>query len=263
MAEPAKKAVIRGSLGPLRRPSSARFKLYIATPSYGSSFSAEYVRSLYGLLTSPARNAVDFVFSYFDFADVVFARNYLVSDFYFHHADCTHLLFIDDDMGYEPALISDMLQLNAAVAGTLYPKRKIDLKKLHAAKDMPFEKALANSLEFIGTIRKPMERKNQFVSVNRCGTGIMLISRACVEKMITVLPELVDTKRFKRLPYGEKFTKAITPFNPITTEDQELSEDFSFCKRWIDDCGGKVWAHTGRNIRHAGRMVFSSRYADL
>jgi hypothetical protein len=73
----------------------------------------------------------------------------------------------------------------------------------------------------------------------------------------------VDTKRFKRLPYGEKFTKVITPFNTIITEDQELSEDFSFCKRWIDDCGGKVWAHAERNIRHAGRMVFSSRYADL
>jgi hypothetical protein len=148
------------------------------------------------------------------------------------------------------------------VAGTLYPKRKIDLKKLHAAKDMPFEKAMANALEFIRTVRKPMERKNQFVSVTCCGTGIMLISRAYIHKMISTIPDLVDTKRFKRLPYGEKFTKVITPFNTNITEESELSEDFSFCKRWIDDCGGKVWAHTERNIRHAGRMIYSSRYAD-
>jgi hypothetical protein len=121
---------------------------------------------------------------------------------------------------------------------------------------------MAHSLEFIGAVRKPMERKNQFVSVTRCGTGIMLISRACIDKMIADIPSIVDTKRFKRLPYGEKFTKVITPFNTIITEENELSEDFSFCKRWIDDCGGKVWAHTERNIRHAGRMVYSSRYAD-
>ena len=261
MTEPAKhKVVIKGHLDPKR--AAAPVKIYLATPSYGSTFAAEYVRSLYMLLSSRPKRPVEYLFAYFDYADVVVARNYLISDFYFKHADCSHLLFIDDDMGFDAGLIAEMLELGEPIVGTLYPKRRIDLRKLHAAKDLPFDKALARSVEFIGDIRKPMERKGPFVSVNRCGTGIMLISRACLDTMIAKLPDLVDTHRFKRMPYGDRFTKVITPFDKIRTEDSELSEDFSFCKRWIDDCGGKIWAHTSRDIHHAGRLVVTSKYTD-
>lgn len=263
MAEPSKpKQAITGSIA-IKRPSNTKYKLYVGTPCYGSTFSAEYVMSLFSLLVSPAKDNVGFKFGYFDYADVVIARNYLASDFYYNSPDCTHLLFIDDDMGYDPALIADMLRLNEDVVGTLYPKRHVDLKKLHAAKDMPFEKALAQSLEFIGTIRNPQQRKNDFVSVSQCGTGIMLISRRCIDKMVATLPGIVDTSNFKKLPFGEKLTKMIMPFNKVVVKGSELSEDFSFCHRWIEGCGGKVWASTHRNIRHAGRMVYNSKYADL
>jgi hypothetical protein len=156
-----------------------------------------------------------------------------------------------------------MIALNEPLVGTLYPKRRIDLKKLHAAADMPYEKALAHSVEFIGAVRKPMRGKGTFLSVDRCGTGIMLISRGCIETMIARLPELVDTRRFKGMPFAKKFTRFITPFDKIKTDDLEWSEDFSFCRRWVNDCGGMIWAHTSRNIRHAGAMVVDTKYADL
>jgi hypothetical protein len=263
MAEPPKpRPKITGSIA-IKKPSTTRYKLYIATPCYGSTFAAEYVMSLFSLLVSPAKDNVSFKFCYFDYADVVIARNYLVTDFYYKSPDCTHLLFIDDDMGFDPALIADMLRLNEDVVGTIYPKRAIDLKKLHAAKDLPFEKALAKSLEMIGSIRVPQQRKNEFASVSQCGTGIMLISRKCIDTMVEKLPGIVDTTGFKKLPFGDKFEKMVKPFDKITVKDLELSEDFSFCHRWIEGCGGTVWASTHRDIRHAGRMVYSGKYADL
>ena len=262
MSDPAKpRPVIVGSVG--RKPPAPKDKIYLATPAYGSTFSAEYVRSLFMLLASRPRRPIEFVFAYFDYADITVSRNYLISDFYFNHRDCGHILFVDDDMGFDAAMVSEMLALNEAIVGTMYPARRIDLRKLHAAKDIPFEKALASSVNYIGSVRKPIERKGEFISVTQCGTGVMLISRACLDAMTVKLPELVDTQRFKRMPFGGQFSKFITPFDKLKTEAVELSEDFSFCKRWVVDCRGKIWAHTNRKILHAGRLVVESKYSDL
>lgn len=255
------KVVITGHIGP--PPNAAETRIYIATPAYGGVFSAEYVQSLFRLIGGArSKRKVEYKFSYLDFADIVVSRNFLISDFFYNHPNATHLLFLDDDMGFEPSLIDEMIALNEPLVGTIYPKRKVDLKKLHAAKDKPFEKALAGAVEFIGEVRKPMQGKNKFVSVNYCGTGIMLISRACIETMIAKIPGLVDDKRFRGLPFADKFTRFITPFDKIKTDEADWSEDFSFCRRWVVDCGGKIWAHASADIRHAGQMVVNAKYAD-
>ncbi len=75
-------------------------------------------------------------------------------------------------------------------------------------KDIPYEKALAHSVEFIGHVRTAdAQGKGSFISVNHCGTGVMLISRACVETMIAKLPSLMDTRRVQGLPFAHKFTR--------------------------------------------------------
>jgi len=53
--------------------------------------------------------------------------------------------------------------------------------------------------------------------------------------MIANLPELVHARRFKRMPFGDKFERFLTPFDTIKTDDFELSEALSLCRRWIDD----------------------------
>lgn len=257
MAEPVKGAVtIKGRIG------GAQTLVHIATPAYGGSFSAEYVQSLFRLMMAKPKRPVEYRFGYIDYADIVTARNYLVSDFYFNHPERTHLLFLDDDMGFDPQLIEEMIALNEPLVGAIYPKRRIDLKKLHEAGNLPFEKALARSVEFIGELRKPMEGKGSFVSVNHCGTGTMLISRGCIDTMVRKLPHLVDGKRLKGMPFADKFKQFITPFDKIKTDDAEWSEDFSFCRRWVVECGGKIWAHMNRNIRHVGQMTVDTKYSD-
>lgn len=260
MAQSKPARVISGKVA-LPHAPAGQDKIYLATPAYGGLFSVDYVRSLYMLLSARPRRPLQFVFSDFDFADIVVARNYLISDFYFNRPDCSHILFVDDDMGFDSALISEMYDLNEAVVGTIYPKRRIDLRKLHAAGDLPYEKAYARALEFIGEIGSPHERRGDFVSVQSCGTGIMLISRGCIDKMIAEMPQILDAKRFKRMPFGNRFKQFITPFDKIKGDDFELSEDFSFCKRW-KECGGRIWASTNRNIRHAGTIVVAAKYSD-
>lgn len=255
--------VVKGQITIPAGAGGADTRIYLAVPAYGGTFSAEFVQSLFRLLTVKRKAPVDFKFTYFDYADIVAARNYLISDFYYNNPSYTHLLFVDDDMGFDPALIEEMVALKEGVVGVFYPKRKVDLRKLHEAKDLTFEKALAKASEFIGEVRKPMKGKGRFVSVSHCGTGVMLISRGAVETMIEKLPEIVDTVRFRSMPFANKFTdRFITPFDKIKTETAEYSEDYSFCRRWALGCGGTVYAHAQASVRHVGHMTFGAKYSD-
>jgi hypothetical protein len=80
--------------------------------------------------------------------------------------------------------------------------------------------------------------------------------------MLQKCPGIVDDKRFKRMPFGVSFTKFITPFNKIELDDRELSEDFSFCHRWVQECGGTIWANTSYLVKHVGELVVQTRYGD-
>lgn len=92
MAEkPKASKIISGKIELPRRPAN-RDKVYLATPAYGGMFCVDYVRSLYMLLSARPKRQFSYVFSEFYYADVVVARNYLISDFYFNHADCSYIL---------------------------------------------------------------------------------------------------------------------------------------------------------------------------
>jgi hypothetical protein len=239
----------------------APFYINIATPAYGSKYASVYLRTFYGLLSDGPLHNIRYSHSEIDYADVVTARNYLISNFYFNKLNHTHMLFIDDDMGFEPVLIREMLELKHDLVGVVYPRRELNVDALLANKEFQKRKAVALSTEFIGTL-KSEDKASQFLEVSQCGTGIMLISRECVRLMIEKCPEIVDIKKFKKMPFGNKFEQFITPFNKIELEDRELSEDYSFCYRWTQLCGGKILASTSRQIQHVGQYVSQTQFSD-
>lgn len=247
--------VITGQVAP-----PPRRKINIATPSHADQFCGEYVTSLYSLLTLGGRQGLNFSFSRLNYSDIVVSRNAMLSNWYFNKLDCQHILFLDDDMGFEAQLIFEMLGLNKPVVGTLYPKRSIDLQALHAARDLPFEQAVARASSFVGHVRTPPERIGGFRRMEWCGTGVFLVSRKCVDEMVAKMPELVVPNRLPVL--DDKVDRLVQAFNKITENGREYSEDASFCKRWVQ-CGGEVWAAEHRTIRHVGRMKFESKFSDL
>jgi hypothetical protein len=233
-----------------------------AVPCYGGQMRANFVHSLYPLLGERLAGRCRFVFSEIDYADIVAARNYLISNFYFNKPDCTHLLMVDTDMGFGDDLVTAMLALDQPVVGAIYPRRGIDLRRLHALRDLPFEAAYARSLDFVGKVLQPPRQSGDFVRMESCGTGILLVSRACVTRMIECLPDIVDTKAFRTLPFTSGLDAFLTPFDRIRTADAEYAEDMSFCRRWTQDCGGEIWASFRHRISHAGAFTVTASLAD-
>lgn len=235
-------------------------KILIASPAYKSLYTASYVLSLFNLVNEARNRSIATAFAQVDFADIVSSRNYLASQFYFDFRSCSHLLFLDNDMGYSASLIMDMLELNVDVSGVIYPKRQINLEKLHASGSKPFRQAYAESCEFIGQTNLPNQR-GTFIKVKRIGTGILLIKRETIAKMIERCPEISKTKLRKESIFG-KLGGYITPFNKVEVNGEELSEDFSFCHRWTEQCGGTIMASTSSPIKHVGEMTIETKLSD-
>ncbi|TRC86903.1 hypothetical protein FJV80_14680 [Mesorhizobium sp. WSM4310] len=238
-------------------------KINLALPVYGAAYKSIFVRSLFATLTHKSLSGYAFSLSEIEYTDIPFSRNYLLTNFYYNKPDCSHILMIDSDMGFSPGLIGAMLELNKPVVGTLYPRRVIDLQKLHALSALPFEKAYAQSLEFLGTVIEPRQEMGGFVRVESCGTGIFLVSRDCIGEMIEKLPEAINRGRYRNNKYTARFENFLTLFSKIVTPDVDLPTDFSFCHRWVKQCGGEIWACYDRKIAHAGDMTVSAAYSDL
>lgn len=258
--------VISGKIQlPPRRTDDKRPHIAIATPAYKGEFSTAYVRSLFMLLNAAPAMGLRFSFSEFDYADIVTSRNTLLSNFFYNMTNCSHLLFIDADMGFPSKLIGEMVALQEDVVGVVYPKRSIDLEKLHGLYADSYAKAYAKACRFIGSPKQPHPRNPGFRKVDSCGTGIMLISRECITLMLEHSPSILDTRRFKRwgMPWAATFSSFLTPFNKIELEDREFSEDLSFCRRWTEDCSGAIYANITHDIEHVGITTIKTSQANL
>jgi len=250
--------------GQISLPAKARPspKINIATPAYKSEYNSPYVRSLYSLLTAAPSLGLRFSFSEIDYSDIVVSRNYLASNFYFNKPDCDYLLFIDADMGFPHQLIAEMVALREPLVGVVYPRRSLDLERLHAGGDLPFRKAYVKACSLIGDPGDPHPRNPAFRRVNNCGTGILLIARSCLATMLQRCPQILDPIRYKKFPFNTPFESFMTPFDKLRLEDRELSEDLSFCHRWRQHCDGVIYANISHDIEHVGQITIRTCQAD-
>ena len=235
--------------------------LFIATPAFGEMFYSVYVRSLFGLQRVLAARSWPCALATLSFSDIVESRSVLLSH-WFDRTNASHLLFIDADMGFDPELILDMIELDQPVVGAIYPKRKLDFSKYEsaiAAGDAP-ARARAKAHEF--TVRGPGVGPNKgFIRVEGCGTGILLVRRDCIATLLEQQPEHSDSSARLNSPIAHGLDRLIRVFDPIRTEKGYLSEDYAFCYRWRL-CGGDVWAAADREVVHIGLHRFAGRYSD-
>lgn len=235
----------------------------IASPCYRLTYSSTFVVSLVNLLNTWRSTSIRYSFNFIDTSDIELSRNYLLTQFYYKLQDATHILFVDNDMGFSPSLINRMIQLNESVVGVVAPRRQIDLKKLHEEADQPYEKAVAKSVQFLMRPAEDPQNKPGFMQVERCGAGILLISRDCVTRMIQCCPEILDKNVRKYPSVVHEFETFLTPFDKIQTPTKRASEDYAFCNRWVTQCGGKIYANVDSRIKHMGTLAVETRYEDL
>lgn len=246
-----------------------KYKLFVGTPMYGAQCAGTYTKSCTDLSLMAGANGIDVRF-YFLFNESLIqrARNYIVDEFL--RSDCTHLMFIDADIGFNPRDVLGLLAVQIQdpekyniVTGP-YPKKTIAWEKVsHAAqqgkgKENPFE--LENYTA--DYVFNPVKKATQFnlgepLEIGEGGTGFMLIPRETLEKFAKEYPELsykpdhVRTENFDG-------TREITAFFDCVIDPETkryLSEDYFFCK-WARKAGMSVWMCPWMQLQHIGSYVF-------
>jgi len=250
-------------------------KIFVATPMYGGICGGQYCKSTADLSAMAAQYGMDVRFFYlFNESLITRARNYLVDEFL--RSDCTHLMFIDSDIGFDPndvialSVIADPNSDKDIVCGP-YPKKCIAWEKIVRAVDKGFADKDPNNLEkYVGDyVFNPKEGTGSIaldepVEVLEGGTGFMIIQRKALEKFAAAypqygyLPDHVRTEHFdgtrEILQY---FQAEIDP-----KSKRYLSEDYWFCqKMW--DIDVKTWLCPWMKLQHTGSYVFGGSLIDL
>lgn len=179
-----------------------KYKIMVATPMYGGQCLGMYSRSIADLTSICTHYKVGLQMYYlFNESLITRARNYCCDEFM--RSDCTHLMFIDSDIGFNANDIIALLAIQISnpdtfdVVTAAYPKKCISWEKIKMAVDKGFADKDPNILErFVGDyVFNPRANTreiplNQPVEVMEAGTGFMMIAKKTLEKYRDFYPEM-------------------------------------------------------------------------
>ncbi len=170
-------------------------KLFVATPMYGGMNHGLYMKSSLDLQAVMSRYGVDTKFSFlFNESLITRARNYLVDEFL--RSECTHLLFIDSDIHYDPRDVIALMALDKDVIGAPYPKKSINWGNIAAAarKHPNMEARELETLvgEYVFNVVKGTSQfqVTEPLEVMEIGTGFMMVKREVFTKFAEAYPHL-------------------------------------------------------------------------
>ncbi len=201
--------------------------IFIATPAFLGLVDNHYAISLAETTTLLKEKRISFrVQINATKSSLALARNELLDTFL--KSDCSHILCIDADLGWEPEGVLSLLSHNKEFIGGCYPTRDLSAFLFNAAYDKE---------HFYIFDGKLMEMKT-------IPAGFMLIKRHVIEKMVADHPELA---------YATSSTPGHFLFNTEIVNDGLCGEDFVFCKR-AQESGFRIWVDPALLFKH-GKAV--------
>ena len=139
-------------------------------------------------------------------------RDMLVARFL--ETDCTHLLWVDSDIGWSSDDAEKLRETGEDFVAGCYARKS-------AKADVP-------------AVLLP-HRKGELYEASHVATGMLLVSRAAIELMAADAP----TYTSGGVTYKSFFHQRL----------EEGTDDLAFCRRYRE-AGGHVWLHTGCIVAH-------------
>lgn len=248
--------------------------LYILTPCFGGICHVNYVQCLLETIA---------LFSHFKFplkiefckndSLISRARNNLIAKA-MNDPNTTHMLFIDNDIGWNPVGIFKLIVSNKYLIGGAYPLKQyewkntlsinqeiLDIKNTSFLKNEVSDDDAIRSklLKFnVNFLNKGLGVKDDAGKVMHIATGFMMIRRETIETMFIAYPstKYIDDVGF--LTNDEnKFAYAL--FDCCVEDGHYLSEDWMFCHRWRK-MNEDVYLNVGLNFIHTGMQDYSGSF---
>lgn len=253
-----------------------KHKIFVGTPMYGAQCAGTYTKASVDLATMCAANGIGIHFYYlFNESLIQRARNYIADEFL--RSDCTHLLFIDADIGFNPRDVLGLLAVQISdpekynIVTGLYPKKTIAWEKVQKAAaagkgdENPFDLEQYTA----DYVFNPVNRVSSFnisepLEIGEGGTGFMLIPRATFEKFAAAYPELSYKPDHVRTDQFDGSREIHAYFDCIIDPETKryLSEDYFFCKK-ARQAGMQIWTCPWMQLQHIGSYIFKGSLSHI
>jgi len=222
--------------------------VFFATPCYGGMLTDQFFLSMFRTSQAFMQHGINFrITTLRNESLITRARNILTAMFL--DSDCTHLMFIDSDIEFQPEDVLRALAYDKPIMAGAYPK-----------KALPIQYAI--NFKFVNPETKQIRVENGAVEVLDASTGFFLIKRETIEKMVKAHPELHYRNDSNIDPKLNKYCYAL--FDTILDPDDNryLSEDYTFCRRW-QKLGGEIWLDPNTKLNHVGSYTFEGDVSQL
>ena len=253
--------------------------IYILTPCYGGVCFVSYVNCLMKTkdLFKNFNLNIEVIFCKND-SLVTRARNNLVAKA-MNDPNMTHIIFIDNDITWDPFDILKLLIADKPIVGGIYPLKSYNFDKLVPTEENPnpaqqmisakndshinhindIDTLEMNILKYnVNYISKEVKIKNNLTQVKHVATGFMMIQRNVFDEMSKSynLTKYTDDVNFLT---PDENNHAYALFDCGVVDDHYLSEDWMFCNRWTL-IGGEIWIDISINLTHTGVHDFKGCY---
>lgn len=157
----------------------------------------------------------------------------------FMQGNHSHMLMIDDDMGWSADLPLRMLKEGVDILGVPYLRKNIKNPRWtvnHPAPDADV-----------------MQGRPYLLKVDSVATGMMMVKRSVLEKLRPSVDKAILSQESPPIPLYFRHT--------IDDRGVMKSEDFSFCEL-ARKAGVDIWAWVDEEIAHIGNYAYTGRYVD-
>jgi hypothetical protein len=247
----------------ITREELSKKKLFIGMPTYGGMMTTLTAKSLIDLNSLMAQYGVEVKFSFLMNESLIQrARNYITDEF-LHRSDCTHMMFIDADIVFNPQDIISMLALDKEIIGGPYPKKSLDWKQLNKALKKNPELPVSEYEKLTGSIVfNPVGGTQKFsitepLEVMEVGTGFCMYKREVFEKFQESYPQYMYKPDHVGQAHFDGSRQICSFFNVEIdpSSNRLLSEDYANCQQ-MRAIGIKVWMAPWIQLSHCGSYIF-------
>lgn len=251
-------------------------KLYVLTPCFGGTCYVNYVRSMISTIELFQRLNFPIQFEFCKSDSLVTrARNNLIAKA-MADTETTHMIFIDNDIQWNPLDILKLVLTDRGIVGGIYPLKRYNWQRLlpvdsvqnwreqfHASElvNVITEETLIKSLLLnynINYLDEQLVIENNLARVRHIPAGFMMIRRGVIEALRIAYPETKYVDDIGYLsPKEEEHAYAL--FDCGVGGGHYLSEDWLFCERWRKH-GGDVFADVSIMLTHSGVEDYTGVY---
>ena len=228
-----------------------KHNIFFATPCYGGMITDQYFLSMFRASQTLMQHGINFRITTLRNESLISrARNILTAMFL--DSECTHLMFIDADIEFQPDDLIRALAYDKPIIAGAYPKKALDIEAIKRGESGV---QYAINFKFMNAETKQIRIENGAVEVLDASTGFFLIKRETIEKMIVAYPELHYRSDSNIDPKLNKHCYALFDTMLDPTDNRYLSEDYTFCRRH-QALGGEIWLDPNTKLNHVGSYTF-------